>query len=222
MTACNNDKELFQQVRPWMGLIRLDTLNYPMIIPAGSVYVTQVSDRRETGTHYTPRSLTEELVKHSLDPLVYEGAVEGKPQREWKLKPAAELLKLKICDPTMGSGAFLVQTCRYLGEKLVEAWDNAETAHPGKVVITPEGTLSSKSSSKLSLQSSLESPLQQSIIPQEADERLIVARRIIADRCLYGVDKNPLAVEMAKLSLWLITLQKKPPFYIFRSCIKMR
>ncbi len=220
MTACNNDKELFQQVRPWMGLIRLDTLNYPMIIPAGSVYVTQVSDRRETGTHYTPRSLTEELVKHSLDPLVYEGAVEGKPQREWKLKPAAELLKLKICDPTMGSGAFLVQTCRYLGEKLVEAWDNAETAHPGKVVITPEGTLSSKSSSKLSLQSSLESPLQQSIIPQEADERLIVARRIIADRCLYGVDKNPLAVEMAKLSLWLITLQKNRPFTFLDHALK--
>ncbi len=120
----------------------------------------------------------------------------------------------------MGSGAFLVQTCRYLGEKLVEAWDNAETAHPGKVVITPEGTLSSKSSSKLSLQSSLESPLQQSIIPQEADERLIVARRIIADRCLYGVDKNPLAVEMAKLSLWLITLQKNRPFTFLDHALK--
>src|SRR5205823_484891 len=45
-----------------------------------------------------------------------------------------------------------------------------------------------------------------------AEERLSLARRIVADRCLYGVDKNPMAVEMAKLSLWLITLAKGKPF----------
>jgi hypothetical protein len=49
-------------------------------------------------------------------------------------------------------------------------------------------------------------------LPNDPDERLAVARRIVADRCLYGVDKNPMAVEMAKLSLWLITLQKNRPF----------
>ena len=43
-------------------------------------------------------------------------------------------------------------------------------------------------------------------------KRRAVARRLVADRCLYGVDKNPLAVEMAKLSLWLITVQKNRPF----------
>jgi hypothetical protein len=131
--------------------------------------------------------------------LVYEGVAEGKPQQEWQLKSAAELLQLKICDMAMGSGAFLVQTCRYLAERLVEAWENAEKANPGKVVVAPEGTLS-------------KSVPQECVIPKEADERLTVARRIIADRCLYGVDKNPLAVEMAKLSLWLITLQKNRPF----------
>ncbi len=99
----------------------------------------------------------------------------------------------------MGSGAFLVQTCRYLTERLVEAWSTAERANPGKVVIAPEGTLSEASPDDCP-------------IPKDADERLIVARRIIADRCLYGVDKNPMAVEMAKLSLWLITLQKNRPF----------
>ncbi|MDD1428650.1 restriction endonuclease, partial [Dolichospermum sp. ST_sed9] len=127
------------------------------------------------------------------------GVAEGKPQQEWRLKSAAELLQLKICDMAMGSGAFLVQTCRYLAERLVEAWENAEKANPGKVVVAPEGTLS-------------KSVPQECVIPKEADERLTVARRIIADRCLYGVDKNPLAVEMAKLSLWLITLQKNRPF----------
>ena len=199
LTACNNDLDLFNQVRPLAGLVRLDTLGYPVVIPAGSVYVTQGTDRRETGTHYTPRNLTEEIVKYTLEPLVYEGVAEGKPQQEWRLKSAAELLQLKICDMAMGSGAFLVQTCRYLAERLVEAWENAEKANPGKVVVAPEGTLS-------------KSVPQECVIPKEADERLTVARRIIADRCLYGVDKNPLAVEMAKLSLWLITLQKNRPF----------
>lgn len=199
LTACNNDLDLFNQVRPLAGLVRLDTLGYPVVIPAGSVYVTQGTDRRETGTHYTPRNLTEEIVKYTLEPLVYEGVAEGKPQQEWQLKSAAELLQLKICDMAMGSGAFLVQTCRYLAERLVEAWENAEKANPGKVVVAPEGTLS-------------KSVPQECVIPKEADERLTVARRIIADRCLYGVDKNPLAVEMAKLSLWLITLQKNRPF----------
>jgi hypothetical protein len=199
LTACNNDLDLFNHVRPLAGLVRLDTLGYPVVIPAGSVYVTQGTDRRETGTHYTPRNLTEEIVKYTLEPLVYEGVAEGKPQQEWQLKSAAELLQLKICDMAMGSGAFLVQTCRYLAERLVEAWENAEKANPGKVVVAPEGTLS-------------KSVPQECVIPKEADERLTVARRIIADRCLYGVDKNPLAVEMAKLSLWLITLQKNRPF----------
>lgn len=96
LTACNNDQELFNRVLPFAGLVRLDTLGYPVVIPTGSVYVTQGSDRRETGTHYTPRSLTEEIVQYTLEPLVYEGVAEGKPKEQWKLKSAAELLKLKI------------------------------------------------------------------------------------------------------------------------------
>ncbi|WP_235148009.1 MULTISPECIES: Eco57I restriction-modification methylase domain-containing protein [Fischerella] len=207
LTACNNDQELFNRVLPFAGLVRLDTLGYPVVIPTGSVYVTQGSDRRETGTHYTPRSLTEEIVQYTLEPLVYEGVAEGKPKEQWKLKSAADLLKLKICDMAMGSGAFLVQTCRYLAERLVEAWENAEKANPGKVVTAPEGTLS-------------KSRPEECVIPKDADERLMVARRIIADRCLYGVDKNPLAVEMAKLSLWLITLQKNCPFTFVDHALK--
>ncbi|MEG3918544.1 restriction endonuclease [Microcoleus sp. T3_A4] len=197
--ACNNDGDLYQRVLPFAGLIRLDTLEYPMVIPEGSVYVTKGSNRRETGTHYTPRSLTEPIVQYTLEPLVYEGVAEGKPKEQWRLKSAKELLQLKVCDMAMGSGAFLVQTCRYLAERLVEAWEGLERENLGKVVIAPEGTLSKFRPD--------ECP-----IPKDSDERLTVARRIVAERCLYGVDKNPLAVEMAKLSLWLITLAKARPF----------
>ena len=205
--ACNNDGELYDRVLPFAGLIRLDTLEYPMVIPEGSVYVTQGSNRRETGTHYTPRSLTEPIVQYTLEPLVYEGVAEGKPKEQWRLKSAKELLQLKVCDMAMGSGAFLVQTCRYLAERLVEAWEGLERENPGKVVIAPEGTLSKFRPD--------ECP-----IPKDSDERLTVARRIVAERCLYGVDKNPLAVEMAKLSLWLITLAKARPFTFLDHALK--
>ncbi|MBE9179396.1 restriction endonuclease [Oculatella sp. LEGE 06141] len=207
LIACNNDRALLDRILPFAKLIRFDTLDYPVVIPAGSVYVTAGVDRRQTGTHYTPRNLTEEIVQYTLEPLVYEGVAEGKPKEAWRLRSPAELLQLKICDMAMGSGAFLVQTCRYLAEKLVEAWQQIEAEHPGQVVIAPEGTLSAALPE--------ECP-----IPKDADERLVVARRIVADRCLYGVDKNPLAVEMAKLSLWLITLAKGRPFTFLNHALK--
>ena len=77
--------------------------------------VTLGAGRRETGTHYTPKTLTEPIVQHTLEPLVYNGPAEGNTREEWQLKTPAQLLALKVCDMAMGSGAFLVQTCRYLG-----------------------------------------------------------------------------------------------------------
>src|SRR5262249_49593812 len=58
------------------------------------------------------------------------------------------------------------------------------------------------------------------LLPIDADERLTFARRIVAQRCLYGVDKNPLAIEMAKLSLWLLTLAKDKPFTFLDHAIR--
>ena len=72
------------------------------------------------------RELTEPIVQYTLEPLVYVGPAEGKPKDEWKLKSARELLDLKICDMACGSGAFLVQACRYMAERLLEAWEEAE------------------------------------------------------------------------------------------------
>ncbi len=70
MAACDNNTALFERVLPFAGLLRTDTFDKPVVITADSVYVTQGSDRRTTGTHYTPRSLTEPIVQHTLDPLV--------------------------------------------------------------------------------------------------------------------------------------------------------
>lgn len=199
LVACRQDEALQARLRPFAGLIREDSFERPWVVLPGSVFVTAGTTRRSTGTHYTPPSLTEPIVRHTLEPLVYMGPAEGLPKEEWKLKSPKEILALKVCDMAMGSGAFLVQACRYLAERLVEAWENEEKAHPGQVLITPDGKFSDGSATER-------------LVPVEAAERIAIARRVVADRCLYGVDINPMAVEMAKLSMWLITVDKNRPF----------
>ena len=199
LLACGQDPRLAQRIRPFVGLLRSDDFGRLTVIRPGSVFVTAGTDRRSSGTHYTPRSLTEPIVKHTLDPLVYIGPAEGLPEAEWKLKSPREILALKVCDLAMGSGAFLVQACRYLAERLCEAWELAEKDHVGSILITPDGEFSAGSTGER-------------LLPNDPAERVALARRYVADRCLYGVDINPMAVEMAKLSLWLITLQKDRPF----------
>jgi hypothetical protein len=206
-TVCQGDDALWHRVEPFAGLVRPDTFGYPAVIPQGSVFVTAGTDRRSSGTHYTPRSLTEPIVQYTLEPLVYVGPAEGKPKSEWKLKSAKELLDLKICDMACGSGAFLVQAARYMAERLLEAWDAAKQANPNTPGITPEGEPSTGKPNE-------------SLIPDDPDERKTYAMRIIAQRCLYGVDVNPLAADMAKLSLWLLTLAKDKPFEFLDHAIR--
>ncbi len=194
--ACGGDEALARRLLPFGSLIRPDSWGHPLVYRAGSFAVTRGADRRETGTHYTPRSLTETIVEKTLEPTVYEGPAEGRPREQWRLKSPAELLDLKICDPAMGSGAFLVQACRYLAERLVEAWGREEDA--GRFVTVDGDVVDNAGSHEL--------------LPKDTHERLLIARRLVAERCLYGVDLNPLAVELAKLSIWLATMAKGRPF----------
>ena len=196
LTACHNDQDLCDRVEPYFHLLRIDGWGYPLVYPEGTFMVTTGTDRRETGTHYTPKSLTESIVKETLEPIVYLGPAEGRPREEWQLRSPSELLNLKVCDPAMGSGAFLVQVCRWLAERLVESWEKVESK--GRA-IDVDGAV----------HDDLEGfePLS-----MDSEERMITARRLIAERCLYGVDINPLAVELAKLSIWLVTLSKGRPF----------
>jgi hypothetical protein len=196
--ACDNDDDLFIEIEPYAGLLRRDLRGLHQVWLPGSVYVTSGTARRSTGTYYTPRVLAEEMVHHTLEPLCYHpGSADGADPEDWQLRPAYELLDLRVCDMAMGSGAFLVAACRYLAERLLDAWESAQHATGDEVTIFGDPAADAPDAQ---------------LVPADAEDRRILARRVVADRCLFGVDKNPMAVEMAKLSLWLITLAKDRPF----------
>lgn len=184
--ACDSDPALTERVRPFYGLLRRDLRGHPVVFPARSVMFTQTGDRRETGTHYTPPELADEVVRHTLDPLCHDpGPAQGADRDDWRVRPAAELLDLKVADPACGSAAFLVAACRYLGEHVVEAWRRDGLPRDVEAAVGPDHT--------------------------EEDLRL-EARRRVAARCLHGVDRDDMAIELAKLSLWLVTLSRDKPF----------
>jgi hypothetical protein len=208
-SACGTDAALLARVQPWAPLLRDDSEGLPVIVHPGSVYVTRGSDRRSTGTHYTPRTLTERVVATTLAPLVYAGVDQGQEPAVERLQSPEALLALKLCDPACGSGAFLVQACRYLADRLVDAWALAdERRPPGSAPLT------------IPRSARAEGHPAERVMPTGTEERLALARRLVAERCLYGVDVNPMAVEMAKLSLWLITLHKDRPFTFLDHAIK--
>ena len=120
--------------------------------------------RKTTGTYYTPEKITKFLVETALFPLV-------------KNKSSEEILRIKILDPAMGSGAFLVAACNYLADCFLD-----KLIEEGKV---QETTLTKN--------------------------ELANFRRLIAENCLYGVDLNPMAVELAKVSLWITTAADQKP-----------
>jgi hypothetical protein len=197
----------WEHVSRFAALVRRDDNGDPGIIPAGSLYVTAGTARRQTGTQYTPRTLTESVGEHALAPQVYVGPAEGLPPEKWLLKSAAQILSLKVCDFACGSAAFLVAAARYLSSRLMEAWEESQKRHGAGILITPYGD------------ASLGLP-DEELIPSDPDERGLYALRIVVERCLYGVDRNWLAVEMAKLSLWLLTLQRNRPFTFLDHAIR--
>lgn len=145
---------------------------------AGTPILQPTEERRRTGSHYTPRSLTEPIVRHALEPTFEQLGKTATPD---------QILAIKVCDPAMGSGAFLVEACRQLAQRLVDAW----AAHPGT----------------------------RPAIPPDEDEELH-ARRLVAQRCIYGVDRNPMAVDLARLSLWLVTLARDHEFTFLDHALK--
>ena len=147
-----------------LGAVYEHVLDYVPARTAGTLELLSSGRRKATGSFYTPRSLTEYLVRRTLAPLVESAHAD-------------DILQLRILDPAMGSGAFLVAACRYL-------------AHSYEQALIREGDLAAA---------------------EITDADRTEFRRLVAQRCLYGVDVNPMAVQLARLSLWLATLAGDRP-----------
>ncbi|MCK9567093.1 MAG: BREX-1 system adenine-specific DNA-methyltransferase PglX, partial [Methanothrix sp.] len=146
-------------------------------VQAGEIYLaTDKGERKATGSYYTPDYIVKYIVKNTIEPVV------EKKKQEWlgtSRSFADYVLSIKVLDPAMGSGHFLVEATDQLARWLVQAWATAR--------------------------------------PEEADSKEIAeqdihwARREVVRNCIYGVDLNPMAVELAKLSLWLTTVASNKP-----------
>src|SRR5262249_58341395 len=148
-----------------LGAVYETLLDYAPVVHNGRVDLRSGSGlRKATGTFYTPQPIAEYLVRAALGPLVRD-------------RSADDILQLRIVDPAMGSGAFLVAACRYLAAAYEAALGRDGRLHAADIDE-----------------------------PQRA-----AIRRTIAERCLYGVDLNPMAVQLARLSLWLATLAADRP-----------
>ncbi|RKZ26909.1 hypothetical protein DRQ29_04220, partial [bacterium] len=164
---------------------------------AGEIYLeTDKGERKATGSYYTPHYIVQYIVQNTLGPLVEEKRKEiqrAKQELEEKVRQSRgynrevyqkqlheignrlidEILSIKVLDPAMGSGHFLVEATDFLARELIRALGES----PDEV--------------------------------EEDESRW--ARREVVERCIFGVDLNPLAVELAKLSLWLYTVAKDRP-----------
>lgn len=118
------------------------------------------SERKSTGSYYTPPELVAELIRSALEPVIEERLKAARPPEE---KEQA-ILSIRVCDPACGSGHFLLAAARRLGKELAKIRTGEE---------------------------------------EPAPERVREAIRDVVAHCIYGVDKNPLAVELCRVALWL-------------------
>ena len=173
--------------------------------------------RKDSGSFYTPQELVDLIVERTLKPLAEErlrafeqkskalaGDTRPKAAREEELRtldPAVAVLNLKVLDPAMGSGHFLVTAVDFLSDYIADLveyvpavpdWLDGEYASPlvERVEAIRQDILKRAKVSRWTIEES-----------QLTDQAII--RRMVLKRCIYGVDKNLMTVELAKVSLWL-------------------
>lgn len=179
--------------------------------------------RRGSGSYYTPDALVGLIIGETIGPLV-TARMEAFSAKASELErsdlaedrrlgilegndPAERLLELKICDPAMGSGHFLVSLVDFLADQVITAMAEAQSVVAGNDYVSP--LVARIASIRRTILRNAEER-GWTIDPEQLDDRHIV-RRMVLKRCIYGVDKNLMAVELAKVSLWLHTFTVGAP-----------
>jgi len=209
-----------------LGTVYERTLEYELQVDAGAVIVkADDTARHESGSYYTPDSLVMLIIEKAVGPFVEERLqafreraaalasdkrpIEVRLAELQGLDPAGAILDLKICDPAMGSGHFLVSLVDWMADRTLAAIaeseslvDWSETPYRSPVLNNVETTR----------QDIIRQAVQHKwpFVVEHLDDRHII-RRTILKRCIYGVDKNPMAVELAKVALWLHTFTVGAP-----------
>jgi Eco57I restriction-modification methylase len=209
-----------------LGTIYERTLEYGLKFENGAVVVNaDDAARHESGSYYTPDSLVALIIDKAVGPFVEERLQAFRDRAEALAKdkrraeichaelqgldPASLILDLKICDPAMGSGHFLVSLVDWLADRVLTAIaeadtlvDWSDTPYRSPVLNTIEATR----------QDIIKQATQHRwpFVIEHLDDRHII-RRTILKRCIYGVDRNPMAVELAKVALWLHTFTVGAP-----------
>ena len=205
-----------------LGSIYERLLEREVVREGGDIVVRpNVFARKDSGSYYTPDDLVDLIIRETVGPLA-DSRMEAfaaeasdlassqvpEDRRMGRLKrldPAEKLLELKVCDPAMGSGHFLVNLVDHLADRVIEAMAEAEA--------TVEGYISPLVERIDGIRNTIMANAEDrgwTFDPAQLDDRHIV-RRMVLKRCVYGVDKNPMAVELAKVSLWLHTFTVGAP-----------
>jgi hypothetical protein len=189
-----------------------------VVLPGEWYLVRFGGTRKGSGTFYTRPQLAIPTVRRTLHPLLYtppDGREEA-PTAEWTVRPPEELLALKVCDPACGSGSFLIAALRYLAEALWESllrhgWLTRKARGQGSG--GPDDRL------EVTLEEGARPPWfagcvrDMPVDAEDAESRVRARlRRHVVERCLYGVDLDPLAVELCRVALWVETMDRDLPF----------
>ncbi|MGC9327594.1 MAG: hypothetical protein ACP5I1_08165, partial [Candidatus Hinthialibacter sp.] len=195
-----------------------------VVLPGEWYLVRWGGTRKGSGAFYTRPQLAIPTVHRTLRPLAYDSPLgeEGKPNpdapaSEWRPKKPEHILSLKVCDPACGSGSFCLAALRYLTHALYESL----IFHKRVQQYADHSIL------ELIYDASGEQILCKEDLPCRPDDdhfelsTKAVLRRYVVERCIYGVDLDPLAIELCRLSLWIETLDRRLPMTFLQHKIKV-
>lgn len=198
-----------------------------VVLPGEWFLVRWGGTRKGSGTFYTRPGLAVPTVQRTLRPLAYappvtaDGTVDADaPARDWSPRLPEEILALKVCDPACGSGTFPVVALRYLTDALYAAvHHHGRVTHRGdRSVVSLLGPQPAESGDVAALG--------QELVPCRPDDPTFeprlkaVLKRQVAERCIYGIDIDPLAAELCRLALWIETMDRSLPFSFLDHKIK--
>lgn len=191
-----------------------------VVLPGEWYLVRWGGTRKGSGSFYTRPGLAVPTVQRTLQPLCYHSAPGTPTAPPAQPRPPEEILGLKVCDPACGSGTFPVAALRYLTDALFTSLHHhnrirQDGPHSIVQLLSPSPE-----------QAEHAEPLTAELLPCRPDDEQFeprlkaLLRRHIVERCIYGVDLDPLAVELCRLALWIETLDRSLPFSFLDHKIK--